>query len=307
MLIVATWPIRLLGMQAGTPFWFLCATTINDSLKAFFAAWLLKRIVRGPIRLDTLREFLVFLGIAGAAVPLLSALAAMPLRFALGDPLWNAGYQWFLGNALAQAVVTPTLLYWCTGRHGFLNDVRWKEPLLVSIGLIGVLYYAFVLPHATHLPALLYAPVPFLLWSAVRFGPFGTANAIALVAAVAMLGAVDGTGAFSGNSPAANVLSIQMFLLVVAVSLLSLATLIAENGNITEKLRTVLDAAPIPILVATDADDRPVAANRLGYLLHHPAPASTSVTPNAPPSDEGQLDRPTVVAATGGRHRRACR
>ena len=51
-----------------------------------------------------------------------------------------------------------------------------------------------------------------------------------------MLSAVNGKGVFAAGSPAENVLSIQLFLLVVAVSMLSLATLIAENAALTEAL-----------------------------------------------------------------------
>jgi PAS domain S-box-containing protein len=237
VLIAATWPIRLIaGAASGPPLWFLAGGIANDSLKAWLAAWLLERTLRRQVRLDTLRELLVFLGIAGLAVPVLSALAALPLLRALGDPFWSTGYQWFLGNALAQVVVTPMLLYWCTARRPFAGDVRRKELLLVSLGLIVVLPYAFVQAHAAQSPSLLYLPVPFLLWSAVRLRPFGTATAIALVAVVAMLSAVNGKGVFSVGSPGENVLSIQLFLVVVAVSMLSLATLIAENETLTRAL-----------------------------------------------------------------------
>lgn len=238
LVIAATWPIRLAaGAPAGTPYWFLLSSVANDSLKGLAAAWLLQRIVGRSVRLTTFRELLIFIAIAMMAVPALSALAAVPLRAALGDAhLWTAWSGWFLGNALAQAVVTPMLLYWATYGPAAVR-FRWQELLLHSAGLIAILYYAFVLPHATYSPGLLYAPVPLLLWAAVRLRPFGTANATALVAIAAMVSVVRGTGVFSVGSSADNVLSIQLYLLVVAVSLLLLATLIAENLAATEELR----------------------------------------------------------------------
>src|SRR5262245_5624812 len=104
----------VLGALPGTPFWFVVTTTANDMLKAVGAAWILRRFVRDQIRLDTFNEFLVFVGVAAVAMPALSALAAAPARHALGDPLWTAAYRWFLGDALAQVVATPMILYWCT-------------------------------------------------------------------------------------------------------------------------------------------------------------------------------------------------
>ena len=116
---LVAWPIRLLaGVPQGTPLWFWLTSIVNDSVKALLAAWLLQRVLGRTVRLNTFREFLIFLGVAAAGVPLLSAIAAAPARHALGDPLWRAGYQWFMGDALTQAIVTPTLLYWCTRAYG---------------------------------------------------------------------------------------------------------------------------------------------------------------------------------------------
>src|SRR5262249_52795569 len=72
-------------------------------------------------------------------------------------------------------------------------------------------------------------PVPLLIWSAVRLRPFGTANAIALVAIVSMVGAVRGTGMFAEGAARSSVLSLQLFLLALGGSLQSLAILIAER------------------------------------------------------------------------------
>jgi hypothetical protein len=174
--------IRLLtGGVPGTPLWFQFATIVNDAFKALAAAWLLQRLIGRSVRLDTLNEFLIFLGVAGMAIPLLSALAAGPARYALGDPLWTATYQWFLGDTLAQVIVTPTMVYWWNREYEHAS-ARLGELLVLSIGLSMALFYAFVVEHDSYLLSMMYAPVPFLIWAAVRLRPFGTANAIALVA-----------------------------------------------------------------------------------------------------------------------------
>ena len=265
VLILSTWLIRLIpGAPAGTPSWFVFFAAVVDSLKALLSAWLLQHWLPRSARINTLRGFLIFLGVAGGAVPLVSALAAAPARHVLGDPLWEAGYRWFLGDALAQAVVTPTLLYWCTRSYRHAN-ARLKELCFLCGGLIPVLYYAFLVRHDSYSPVFLYSPVPFLVWAAVRLRPFGTANSMALVACVAMLSAVRGTGVFSGGSADESVLSIQLFLLVVSVPLLSVAILNAERESKVQELETLLDAVPIPILIATGAECENVRANYAGY------------------------------------------
>src|SRR5262249_12616730 len=150
------------------------------------------------VRLETLNEFLIFLGIAGIAVPLLSALAAAPARHALGDPIVTAAVQWFLGDALAQVVVTPMILYWCTRAYRH-PDARIRELTIICVGLGAALYFAFVFGGSQYSLVLMYVPVPILIWTAVRLRPFGTANAIALVAVVSMMGAVRGSSVFAGG------------------------------------------------------------------------------------------------------------
>src|SRR5262249_5992090 len=154
------------------------------------------QVVGRPVRLSTLREFAYFVAIVCVAVPLLSALAAAPTRHLMGESFWSGAYHWFLGNALTQVVVTPMLLYWCTAYWRRITFSRSEVAVLVS-SLLAVLCFTFVVHHARTSPALLYVPVPFLMWAAVRFGAFGAANALTMTAMVAMVGAVRGAGVFS--------------------------------------------------------------------------------------------------------------
>ncbi|HSR90514.1 MAG TPA: PAS domain S-box protein, partial [Gemmatimonadales bacterium] len=101
-------------------------------------------------------------------------------------------------------------------------------------------------------PAMLYAPLPFLLWAALRFGPRGISAALLLVSSLAIWGAVEGHGPFAGNSPAENALAVQLFLIVVAVLSLSLAAIMRERvvgerdaRDYRERLNLGLEAAQV--------------------------------------------------------------
>jgi signal transduction histidine kinase len=227
--IALMWPLRLAaGVVPGTPLWFQLLAVANDSAKAVCAAWLLHKILRRTVRLSTLKEFLVFLVVAAAAVPLLSALAAGAARHGLGDEAWGATYRWFLGNCVTQVVVTPALLYWCHREYRHPN-ARLGELLVLLTGLAIVSSYTFVLASSALPSMLIYSPVPFLVWAAIRLRPFGTANAIAVVAVVSMVSAVRANGVFAPEGMMHSVLSLQLFLLVIGVCLLSLSTLIDER------------------------------------------------------------------------------
>jgi PAS domain S-box-containing protein len=88
-----------------------------------------------------------------------------------------------------------------------------------------------------NLPLLLYAPLPLLLWAAIRFGPRGAATALSCIACLSIWNAVQGRGPFTEQSPAENVLALQLFLIVVATPLLALAILLQERQRSAEALR----------------------------------------------------------------------
>src|SRR5262249_24353740 len=79
------------------------------------------------------------------------------------------------------------------------------------------------------LPARLYAPLPFLLWAGVRFGPVGTSASILLITALAIWGALHQYGPFVTHSPADNRLSLQLFLLSISLPSVFLAAVMDER------------------------------------------------------------------------------
>ena len=85
-------------------------------------------------------------------------------------------------------------------------------------------------------PALLYVPVPLLLWAAVRFGPSGLVTSLAIVLTMAIAGAANNLGPFEGRSSPANVFTLQLFLLGVGVPLLLLSAMVGERQKTQARL-----------------------------------------------------------------------
>ena len=227
-------PIRFMDPDA--PAWFLFATYVNDCLKAMLSAYLLRRLLPGSLRLNTLRQLGIYIGIAGAFTPLLSAIGGAATRLALGTPFWKSLYQWFMGDATAALVLTPTLLYWCMGDWRELK-LRKLQFLTLLAGLAGVLAFTFFIPHPGDVPVLLYAPVPFLILAATTCKPIGASTAISLVALIAMLSTVIGKGPFVTSYLHHSVLSMQLFLIVTAPPMLFVAVLIEERRAVERDLK----------------------------------------------------------------------
>jgi PAS domain S-box-containing protein len=109
--------------------------------------------------------------------------------------------------------------------------------------------------------ALLYAPLPFLVWAAVRFGPAGTSTAILLVAVLAISGAVNGRGPFAFESPEQNALCIQAFFASVVIALMFLSTSIAQGNRAQERFTKAFHANPDAVFICRRHDGYLVAAN----------------------------------------------
>jgi signal transduction histidine kinase len=216
----------------------------NDWLKAVFSAYVLRRFSRGPIRLDNLYQFGLFFCTAVVVSPALSALGGAASRYAIGYPFWNVWYRWFLSCALVALAVTPTLVYWIRVRPSMLaaTAARYAEALLLTCGLLLTSYAAFgrSTDDSVSTVAILYAPVPFLIWAAARFGPIGASSAISVVGILAMLSTRQGRGPFLAASPADNVVGMQLFLVLIALPMLLLSILITDRRKTEESLRQTM-------------------------------------------------------------------
>jgi PAS domain S-box-containing protein len=241
--LIVTLPIRLsVAVPPDISIWFLLAVYANDSLKAIISAALLKRINHGPPRLESMQELFLFFTVAVLSVPMLSAFAGAATRMAIGDSYWAAWQRWFLGNALANLLLTPMILYWIIGAASalqFAGIKRFIEGILLiaALILVGFIAMSGAIEGLGNSSELIYLPFPLLLYSAVRFGPRGVSSALSLMAAIIIWNAEQGRGPFSAQKPGGDILSLQLFLCVISVPLLCLAVLLEERRRVGESLR----------------------------------------------------------------------
>jgi two-component system, LuxR family, sensor kinase FixL len=241
--VLGALPIRLFSEVArDIPLWFLLTTYAIDSVRNVLTALVLRRLMKNPIRFETLKEFALFCLGAALVIPAAFALAGATARAARGHEFWPAWEQWFLGNALAHLVITPAILYWVFGPSWELRAAgarRWLEGAVLAIGIVVTGYLAFSIESGSvgFAEARFYAPVPFLFWAAIRFGMRGASGAIVAIAFLSVEAALEGRGPFSGQSPAATALALQHFLLLRAVPLYLVAILIEQRRGIERSLR----------------------------------------------------------------------
>jgi two-component system sensor kinase FixL len=260
LFVLAPLPIRLfVAVPSGVPLWFLSITFVIDSANGVITAAVLRRFLRNPVRLETVRELAIYGLSAVVLVPAASAFAGAAARHALGHEYWPAWEQWFMGNALAHLVVTPAILYWVFGvshHRQLLSRHQRLEAGLVAAGLVLTGYVAFN-TESVRIglgETRFYAPVPFLFWAAIRFGMIGASGGVIIIACFAVQAALGGRGLFAGLSPAGTSLALQNFLLLRVTPLYLVAILIEQKTNVElslreseERFRHMADTAPVLI------------------------------------------------------------
>ncbi len=113
------------------------------------------------------------------------------------------------------------------------------EGVLLGVCTVALGIFVFdttaVGPHTS--PALLYAPIPLLIWAALRFGLGGISVSMLIMTSLAIWGTMHGHGPFLAQTPAENALALQLFLLVTATPLMLLAVVIDEERRSQDALR----------------------------------------------------------------------
>ncbi len=262
--LLAAFPAHLAAqLQSHVPPLMILCWFISNSCEAVIGAGLTRYLVGGPIRFTTLRNVGIFCLCVVVIGPFLSSLldAAFVVWNNWGnDSYWELIRIRLFSNALAALIVVPLVVTWATTgiqslRTGRIS--RYLEACALFVGLFLVSYAVLYEFGSEADSALLFLPLTFLLWAAVRFGSLGASTAILVVSFLAVWSAAHQHGPFSGGPPEQDALSIQIFLIVLAIPLLFLATVIEERRTgetvlreSESRFRIVADAAPVLIWMA---------------------------------------------------------
>jgi two-component system sensor kinase FixL len=236
---------------------------ISNSCEAVIGAALMRYLIPGPVRFTTLRDVGLFCLCAVFIGPFLSSF--LDAAFVVWNQWGQDGY-WELirvrlsSNAVSALIIVPLIVTWIMNGVQWLRTAsRWRhlEACAVFVGLLAVSYAVFYELRLGADLAVLFLPLPFLLWAAVRFGALGASTAISMVSLLAIWSASHGHGPFSGHTSDQNALSIEVFILGLAIPLLFLAAVIEERVTGENELREsesrfqiVADAAPVLIWMA---------------------------------------------------------
>jgi signal transduction histidine kinase len=246
-LLLAVLPTHMLAqLQAGVPVWTALGWFITNTSEALIGAFCIARFTHPKNTLDNVRGVFTFVVFGVVLAPLATSFldAAAVVITGWGRTLWPLGVERFWTNALAELALVPAIVLWSSNGISWLKKARvaqYLEAALLAVGtvLVVVLVFGFQLFSPSTTPALLYLPLPFLLWAAARFGLGGLSLSLLSVALISVRYTMHGREPFPYVSMAENVLSLQILLCVIAVPLMFLSAVLAEARRTQDSLRRI--------------------------------------------------------------------
>jgi len=262
------WPILLpagLGgfvlydLRAGLTPALISWLIVVDAAEILTAAFGVHWAFNGKLRLDSISRLAKYAAFAVILAPVVAATLGAGL-----PPQVNYWASWriiFLSEALAFLTLPPAILGWASTlrRASERSAMRGVEAFILILGVLLLGYVMSVTSGRSITPALFYALVPFLIWSALRFGPWGVSTSIIIVAFLSIWGAIHARGPFAGSTPIQSMVSLQLFLLCAAIPFMVLAALAEEHKYIEGALRDLSGR-----LIAAQEEER----TRLSRELH---------------------------------------
>jgi PAS domain S-box-containing protein len=247
VLLLAVLPAHLLvESQHGLLTWTVLGLYVTNCTEALLGATGVRRFAGGPPWFDSFRRMAVYVACAAVGAPFVTSFldsAVVVLTHWGADYYWLLWQERFLSNLLTYLTVPPVILIAATNGHAWFRATSWRlytEAALLALGVLvaGLLVFSPMPAGAATVPALLYAPLPLLLWAAVRFGVGGTSAALlGFTLLSTTLDPRQGRGPFYTGSAATNVLALQLLLIAISAPLLFLAALLQERRRAEHALQ----------------------------------------------------------------------
>ncbi len=301
----------LAHFAASWPRWSLAWIALSDLAnvaRALTAVVLIRWSFKGLPRFDSVASLARF-GLAAVIVaPMFAATIGAFNPVIHGGPstyssTWEA---WSLSNALTGLTLLPACVLGGAriARGAPFRISRWRvlEVAAVTISLIVSASIAFLAPAGSRwqLALRLYAPLPVLIWTALRFGSGAVSLALTAITVGAVWSAGRGVGLFSTSRPDENVLVLQLFVMLTAVPVLCIAAVSGARRGIVQLHRALLASLQDHIAILDSVGTVVEANNSWGRFANSPDAASfqrVAVGGNYVESCRTGADRGDSVAA----------
>ena len=244
VLLLAVLPAHLLiQLGTGIPLLSSLGWFVGNTGEALLGAACVRYFKKEKPLFESVQGIVIFLAFGVLLATLVTSFvdAASTVLTGLGSDYWTLWTARLTSNVIANLIIVPTIvIFVMNGISSFRKATfgRYVEAGVLGVGIVVVSLLVFSRESvAGSMPAFIYAPLPLLLWAALRFGTGGLSASMLVVALISAWDAMHGRGSFGNLSVADHVLSLHILLTVFMFPLMLTAGLIAERRRGVETLR----------------------------------------------------------------------
>lgn len=215
-----------------------------DWIEVLTAAILLRKFSKVPPEFITLKQTSTYVICGVIIAPFIAAFpGAVVTGIGQAEPDYITRWsRWFISDALTHLLITPFISLWLCWKFTGIRSrplAYYLEILALSVtlGVLCITAFSGKLLDIETFPAMIYLPLPVLLWISVRFGPRGIFSSVLFVAVVCIWYGSHGYGPFIQHAAAQNVINSQIFLGITSTPFLLLAAQIEDHRRSEKQLR----------------------------------------------------------------------
>ena len=245
--LLAVLPAHLLAqLQTGVPLATATGWFITNTSEALIGAFCIKQLAPKNRVFESVRGVFLFVVFGVLLAPFLTSFldAAAVVITGWGRHYWPLETERFWTNALAALTIVPLIVLGISDGPSWVRKATLAQCLeagMLAVGIVAVSLLVFtsqpISPASA--PALLYAPLPLLMWAAIRFGSAGLSMSVLCIALISIWSTLHGREPFPYASIAQNILSLQILFCMVAVPLLFLSAVMADARRTEKSLRNM--------------------------------------------------------------------
>jgi signal transduction histidine kinase len=209
--------------------WVNVVETVGNTTEVLVIALAMRRLLGPRSRIERPEDVGRLLVAVALGTAVSASVGALTLRVN-GDiassempSLWRT---WFLGDTSGGVLLIPLLLVW-VGRPVAalgLPAARKLEGLALTASAVALSYVVFSTTHP-----VTYLLFPPLIWAALRFGQEGGTLVVAITTAAALWATAHDVGPFVQRSIDDEALTTQLFILIAALTALSLGAVVSQR------------------------------------------------------------------------------
>jgi signal transduction histidine kinase len=265
-ILLAVLPAHMIAeLSVGVPVWTAVGWFLTNTSEALIGAFCIARLSNPRSTFSTVRGVSIFIVFGVLVAPLATSFldAAAVVITGWGRHYWPLGIERFWTNSLAALTMVPVIVLCASNGVSWVRRISAARYLEGAVLGVSTLLAAFAIfgskTLSPSIPALLYVPLPLLLWAAARFGLGGLSLTMLSMALISIWYTIHGREPFPEASMAQNVLSLQILFCMVALPLMFLATVMDEQRYTQASLRKTTSN-----LIEAQEQER----HRIGRELH---------------------------------------